>query len=45
MTLGGGPMVMTVTEAEVWCNKNTSCHGFTYLTADQVHMHTDWLHI
>ena len=34
LTLGGGPMTMTVPEAETWCNKNTSCHGFTYLTAE-----------
>jgi hypothetical protein len=27
-------MVMTVPMAEEWCNSNTSCHGFTYLTAD-----------
>ena len=32
MTLGGGPMKMTVDSADDWCNKNTSCHGFTYQT-------------
>ena len=35
MTLGGGPMPnTTVADAEVWCNKNASCAGFTFLTAE-----------
>lgn len=35
MTLGGGPVPnTTVADAEIWCNKNASCHGFTYLTAE-----------
>eukprot|EP01051_Picozoa_sp_SAG22_P026895 SAG22_NODE_8729_length_634_cov_1.321495_1_plen_141_part_10 len=32
MTLGGGPMVMTVDAADDWCNTNSSCHGFTFKT-------------
>ena len=32
MTLGGGPMKMTVAAADDWCNTNSSCHGFTFET-------------
>ena len=32
MTLGGGPMKMTVDAADDWCNTNSSCHGFTFKT-------------
>lgn len=32
MTLGGGPMKMTIDSADKWCTKNSSCHGFTYKT-------------
>lgn len=32
MTLGGGPMKMTVDRADDWCNQNSSCHGFTFQT-------------
>jgi hypothetical protein len=32
MTLGGGPMKMTVDRADDWCNHNSSCHGFTFQT-------------
>jgi hypothetical protein len=34
MTLGRHPYKMTVQAAELWCNKNSSCHGFTYRTSE-----------
>lgn len=30
MTLGGGPVNMTVDAADDWCNANSSCRGFTF---------------
>jgi hypothetical protein len=32
MTLRRGGVQATVAAAEVWCNGNASCHGFSYLT-------------
>merc|ERR1719382_2207981 len=28
-------MNMTVDDADDWCNTNSSCHGFTFLTSDK----------
>ena len=32
MTLGWGPMNMTVAQADEWCARNNSCYGFTFKT-------------
>lgn len=36
MTLGWGPMKMTVDAADTWCTGNSSCHGFTFKSLEHL---------